>query len=155
MAHEKTEIDFISGEYNATTQQKIAACSLHQHSLFAIHNFHCHQSLLGLDQASVLRLTETLQQASVQMADQHKQARQHLFSSFLHSSVPLLAEAEMISRASIVSEFKTRSYKRLGPDHISTNKKDLPWIIKSHSCHLPFCLRWQEVGRLNGDLVAP
>ena len=57
--------------------------------------------------------------------------------------------------ASIISEFKTRSYKLLGPDHISTNGKVLSWIIKSHSRDLPFRLRWQETARFNGDLVDP
>ena len=57
--------------------------------------------------------------------------------------------------ASIISEFKTRSYRLLGPDHISTNRKVLSWIIKSHSGDLPFRLRWQETARFNGDLVDP
>ena len=89
------------------------------------------------------------------MARLYKQVRQDLFSLFLHSSVPLLASAGKILRASIVSEFKTRSYKPLGPDHISTNRKTPAWIIKSYSRDLPLRLRWQEMARLNGDLVDP
>ena len=75
MAYEETERDLLCSDYDTTTQRNITAFSLHQYSMFANHNIHCHQSLLRLDQASALRLTETLQQASVQMADKHKQVR--------------------------------------------------------------------------------
>ena len=75
MAHEEPKPDLLCSDYDTTTQRNIAAFSLHQHSMFADHNIHCHQSLLRLDQSSALRLTETLHQASVQMADKHKQVR--------------------------------------------------------------------------------
>ena len=155
MTHEQADRDSMASNYDTTTRQKFAAFCLHQHSPFAVHNFNSHQSLLGLDYASFLRLTDTLQQASIQLAGKYKQARQDLFSSFLHSLAPLLDEAEKTSRAAIVSEFNTRSYKPLGPDHISTNRKVLAWIIKSHSRDLPFRIHWREMARLNDDLLDP